>query len=168
MNDRNQERDNPEDEDVRQLLGGHAAILAVYGFLVASVVAVAAATNRTLPEAMSGKDILMTAAASHKLARTLTKAEIARPIRTPVTRKAGDGGPGEVSETPSGRSGLRRSIGTLLTCPFCMDLWAVTGFTVARIFAPRLTHVVVNSLAVWVGADFFQLAYAKAQELAEG
>ena len=37
------------------------------------------------------------------------------------------------------RDGLRHSIGELITCPFCLDIWIAAGFTIGLVFAPRLT-----------------------------
>ncbi|WP_253792308.1 DUF1360 domain-containing protein [Nocardia amikacinitolerans] len=39
-------------------------------------------------------------------------------------------------------------------------------FTVGRVFAPRTTRTIGESLAVVAGADFTRLAYATAQRIA--
>jgi hypothetical protein len=62
---------------------------------------------------------------------------------------------------------LRHSLGELLTCPFCLDVWAVTAFTAGLVFAPRPTRLVAGTFTALAGADFLQLAYAKAQQLTE-
>jgi hypothetical protein len=63
-------------------------------------------------------------------------------------------------------SQLRHAIGELITCPFCLDLWIASGFAVGLVFAPRVTRLVAATLAALTGADFVQLAYAKAQQAA--
>ena len=55
--------------------------------------------------------------------------------------------------------------GELITCPFCLDVWVATGFTIGLVFAPRLTRLVSAALTALTGADFLHLAYAAAQEL---
>ncbi|WP_237172616.1 DUF1360 domain-containing protein [Prescottella equi] len=87
-------------------------------------------------------------------------------MRAPFAEPVDGGGPGEVADVPAGK-GLRSSIGELLTCPFCMDVWAISGLTAGRVFAPEATGVVTDALAALAGADFLQLAYARAQQAAE-
>ena len=43
--------------------------------------------------------------------------------------------------------GLRHSIGELITCPFCLDVWIAAGFTIGLVFAPRLTRLVAAALS---------------------
>jgi hypothetical protein len=62
-------------------------------------------------------------------------------------------------------SALRHSIGELVTCPFCLDMWVATGFVVGLIFVPRLTRLVAGTFTALAGADFLQPAYAWAQSL---
>jgi hypothetical protein len=66
------------------------------------------------------------------------------------------------------QSGLRHSIGELVSCPFCFDVWVATGFTVGLVFAPRVTRLVATGFTAVTGADFLHLLYAKAQQAAEG
>jgi hypothetical protein len=62
----------------------------------------------------------------------------------------------------------RHSLGELLTCPFCLDAWVATVFTIGLVFAPRLTRLVAGTATALAGSDFLQLAYARAQRAAEG
>ncbi|MGW0017813.1 DUF1360 domain-containing protein [Rhodococcus sp. NPDC003382] len=155
--------DEPEDE---RNLGGHLVVLVLYGVLVGGIAALSVVTGRQLPRRMSPRDLLLAAVAVHKLSRTITKDEVTNPLRAPFTEYDGDGGPAEVMESPKYRNGARRSLGELLTCPFCFDVWAVAVLTVGRVFAPRPTALCVDALAVLTGADFLHLAYAKAQQVA--
>ncbi|WP_397518026.1 DUF1360 domain-containing protein [Rhodococcus oxybenzonivorans] len=98
----------------------------------------------------------------------MTKDAVTTPLRAPFTQHAGDGGPGEVMEKPQASDGVKHSIGELLTCPFCFDVWVITGFTIGHVFAPRATRMVADAMAALAGADFLQLAYATAQQVAEG
>jgi hypothetical protein len=146
-------------------LGGYVAVMAVFGALVAAVAGIAAATRRSVPT-LSVKDVVLLSAATHKLSRTLTKDAVTSPLRAPFTTYSGPGGPAEVMEEPREGSALQHSVGELVTCPFCMDLWIVTGFAVGLVFAPRVTRLVAGTCTAFAGADFLHLAYAAAQRAA--
>lgn len=148
-------------------LSGYLATMVMFGLTVAAAAVLGRLTHRELPRAMSVQDLIVTALAAHKLSRTVTKDAITAPIRAPFTRPTGDGGPGEVMEQPAADDGLAHSIGELLTCPFCFDVWVITGFTLGQVFVPRTTRVVADALAALTGADFLHLAYASAQRIAQ-
>jgi hypothetical protein len=93
---------------------------------------------------------------------------VTAPLRAPFTRYSGNGGPAEVMEEVRATGGLRHSLGELLTCPFCLDVWISTGFAIGYVFAPRATRLVAATFTAITGADFLQLAYAKAQQAAQG
>jgi hypothetical protein len=147
-------------------LGGYVTIMAVFGALLSGVAGVAVATGRKLPPGVGPWDLLLIAAGTHKLSRTLTKDAVTSPLRAPFTRYTNTGGPAEVMEEVRHRDGLRHSIGELITCPFCLDIWVAAGFTIGLVFAPRLTRLVATALTAITGADFLHLLYAKAQEVA--
>jgi hypothetical protein len=145
-------------------LGGYAKVLAVFASCVAAAAGLAFATGRKLPSA-SPWDVVLLAAGTHKLSRTLSKSAVTSPLRAPFTRYTGTGGPSEVMEEVRSPSGPLHSIAELITCPFCLDMWVVTGFTIGLVFAPRLTRLVAGAFTALTGADFLHLAYAAAQEL---
>ncbi|MFI6044222.1 DUF1360 domain-containing protein [Nocardia sp. NPDC051321] len=149
-------------------LGGYVATMALYAVTVAVTALCGSLTHRQLPRAMTARELVITALAAHKLSRTVTKDAVTRPVRAPFTRQTGDGGPGEIMEQPKSAAGVQHSIGELLSCPFCFDVWAITGFTIGHVFAPRATRMVADAMAALAGADFLHLAYAKAQQVAEG
>ncbi|ORA19404.1 DUF1360 domain-containing protein [Mycobacterium arosiense] len=149
-------------------LGGYLAVMAVYGVVVVAAVLAALATGRTLPTRWRVQDLLILTLGSHKLSRTLTKDAVTSPLRAPFTRYQGTGGPAEVQEEVREQSPLRHSLGELLTCPFCLDMWVATGFAIGLVFAPRFTRLIAGVFSALAGADFLQLAYAMAQQSAEG
>ncbi|MFI9414727.1 DUF1360 domain-containing protein [Nocardia gamkensis] len=153
--------------DIQHSMSGYLATMAMFGITVSVVALLGRLTHRQLPRAMSVQELVVTAVAAHKLSRTATKDTITAPLRAPFTRPTGDGGPGEVNEQPKAADGWKHSIGELLTCPFCFDVWVITGFTVGHVFAPRATRTVADALAALTGADFLHLAYATAQQLAQ-
>lgn len=163
---REQSREYTGGEDIP--LRGYTKVLAGYSTLVTVAVIAAVVTGRRLPERLSGQDLVVLALGTHKLSRTVTKDAVTSPIRAPFTRYKGQGGPAEVSEEVRGPSNsLRHSLGELLSCPFCFDMWVATFFTIGMVFAPRPTRLVAGLFAALAGADFLQFAYAKAQQSVE-
>ncbi|OCB48228.1 hypothetical protein A5677_25265 [Mycobacterium malmoense] len=149
-------------------LGGYLAVLVIYGAVVAVATVAALLTGRTLPTRWRVQDLITVTLGTHKLSRTLAKDAVTSPLRAPFTRFAGSGGPAEVMEEVRDESPVRHSLGELLTCPFCLDMWVATGFAIGLVFAPRYTRLVAGVFTVLTGADFLQLAYAMAQQSAEG
>jgi hypothetical protein len=145
--------------------GGYVVIMAVFGALLSGAAGLAFATGRRLPAGVGPWDLLLIAAGTHKLSRTMTKDAVTSPLRAPFTRYKETGGPAEVMEEVRHRDGLRHSIGELITCPFCLDIWIAAGFTIGLVFAPRLTRLIAAALTAVTGADFLHLFYAKAQKV---
>jgi hypothetical protein len=149
-------------------LVGYLVVLVVYSLLVTVTTVIAALTGRRLPDRWPVQDLITVTLGTHKLSRTLTKDAVTSPLRAAFTQYAGTGGPAEVNEEARQSSQLRHSLGELLTCPFCLDMWVATGFVIGLVFAPRFTRLVAGTFTALAGADFLQLAYAMAQESAEG
>jgi hypothetical protein len=150
-----------------QPVGSHAAMLGIYLALLAVATLLARASGRELPEQVSVKDLVTMALGTHKISRTITKESVTSPLRAPFTEHHGPGGPAEVMDEPRGEGGMRHAVGELLTCPFCLDVWIVSAFGLGLVVAPRLTRLVAGSFSALAGADFLQLAYARAQQAAE-
>jgi Protein of unknown function (DUF1360) len=148
-------------------LEGYSVVMAIYGVLVALAAMVVAVTGRKLPERWGFQDLLTVTIGTHKLSRTISKDAVTSPLRAPFAHYSGTGGPAEVMEETRQGSALRHSVGELLTCPFCLDMWVATGFVIGLIFMPRFTRLVAGTFTALAGADFLQLAYAKAQQLTE-
>ena len=144
-------------------LGGYVVIMALFGALVSGAAGLAFATGRKLPAGVGPWDLVLLAAGTHKLSRTLSKDAVTSPLRAPFTRYQETGGPAEVMEEVRHKGGLRHSIGELITCPFCLDVWIAAGFTIGLVFAPRLTRLIAATLSAITGSDFLHLLYAKAQ-----
>jgi Protein of unknown function (DUF1360) len=154
--------------DEERPLRGYVAVLGIYSSLVLLTALLAAVTGRKLPDQWRIQDLITVTLGSHKLSRTLTKDAVTSPIRAPFTRYTGTGGPAEVQEETRNSSQFRHSLGELLTCPFCLDMWVATVFVIGLIFVPRLTRLIAGTFTALAGADFLQLAYAMAQQAAEG
>jgi hypothetical protein len=113
---------------------------------------------------METRDLALVSLATHKVARLIAKDRVTSTVRAPFTRFQEDAGPGEVSEAARGR-GMRRAVGELLVCPYCLGLWVATFFTAGLIVAPRTTRWVASVLTAVFGADLLQIAYKKAEDL---
>ena len=120
-------------------------------------------SGRELPERVPAGDFALMTAATHKASRLLAKDRVTSAVRAPFTRFEGDAGPGEVREEARGH-GLRRAIGELIICPYCLGLWIAAGFSAGFIVAPRPTRWVAATFSALLGADVMQIAYAKAEE----
>jgi hypothetical protein len=147
-------------------LGGYAALMAVYGAAVAAGAVAVRRRNQPLPD-LRPADIALVGVATHKLARRLSRNSVTSPLRAPFTRYEGVAGPAELKETVRG-TGLRKAVGELLTCPFCLSQWTATGFTFGLLTAPRATRWAASVFASLALADFLQFAYAWAEQQAEG
>lgn len=145
-------------------LGGYAAMSGMYLTAVGVGASVLAARGRRLPERPSPYDLGLLAVGTHRLSRLLTKAAVTSPLRVRFTRYTGPGGPAEVSEEPRRPGPIRHAVGELLSCPFCMDVWLVTGLGWGLLAAPRATRAVMGLYTALAGADFLHLAYARAQK----
>jgi Protein of unknown function (DUF1360) len=96
--------------------------------------------------------------------RLITKDPVTSPLRAPFTVFEGQEGPAELREGVRGQGG-QKTIGELITCPFCLDMWVATGLLAGFIYLPRTTRLTIDTLAVLAGADLLQFGYARLQEL---
>jgi Protein of unknown function (DUF1360) len=140
-------------------LGGYALTLATYTTLVAALTVAVRATEQDVPDGLTVKDAVLMAVATHKLSRILTKDPVTSPLRAPFASNKGVSGPAELADQPRGH-GAEKTIGELITCPFCAEVWIATGMTAGLIFVPRLTRLVTGTFAAVGGADFLQYVHA--------
>jgi len=147
-------------------LGGYSGSMAMFALASGGLASLIKATGRALPERPALSDVVLLSVATHKLSRLLTKASVTSPLRAPFTRYAGPAGPGELmEEVRADGSGTRHAIGELVTCPFCMAIWAATALTGGLVLAPRATRLVATVMTAVAASDFLQLAYAAAQDV---
>lgn len=149
--------------DQERPLGSYGVLMATFSSLAAGFAVWFRRSGRELPDAMSGRDLALLTVASHKAARLIAKDRVTSTVRAPFTRYSGDAGPGEVDEKPRGR-GLRRAIGELLVCPYCLSMWITVAFIAGLIVAPRPTRWIASVFVALTGADTLQIAYAKAEQ----
>jgi hypothetical protein len=148
--------------DERPPLAAYGGLATVFNAGFAALLLEAHRSGR-LPERIDVGDLLLIGTAGHKLSRLLSKDKVTAFARAPFTEYQGQGGPGELEEKPRGR-GLRRALGDLLVCPYCLGLWVVAGLHGGLLFAPRTTRLVASTFSALTISDFLQIAYKAAEE----
>lgn len=143
-------------------LASYASIIVAYSGVLVAFASYLRRTGRRPPERISAHDLAVVALATNKASRLVSRDRITSPIRAPFTELEEEA-TGEVVERPVG-AGWRRSVGELVTCPFCISQWVATAFVFGLVVAPRATRVVGSVFAALTGADFLQLGYALAEK----
>ena len=151
----------------RPPLAAYATFATVFHGAMAGAVAAAKRSGRDLPQRVEAGDVVLIGTASYQLSRLIAKKKVTAFMRAPFTELEGRGGPAELEERPRG-TGLRRALGELLVCPYCLGLWASGGFHVGLLFAPRATRFSASVLTAMSISDFLQIAYKSAEERGRG
>jgi hypothetical protein len=147
-------------------LGGYGILLGTFISLSGGFAAWFRRSGRELPESISARDLALITVAGHKAARLITRDRVSSVVRAPFTRFQADAGPGEVEEAARGH-GLRRAIGELLVCPYCLGMWTTAGLTAGLLVLPRFTRWVATVLTAFFGSELLQIAYVRAEKLLE-
>jgi hypothetical protein len=108
-------------------------------------------------------DVALLGVATHKLSRIITKDFVTAPLRAPFTRRQEAEGVAEVHDEPRGGA-LRKSVGYLFTCPYCLGVWISTGLNVLLLLRPAQTHFALRTLASVTLSDFLHLSYSRLNE----
>jgi hypothetical protein len=143
-------------------LGAYVLLTALFNLLLAGWLVLAGRRGR-LPEGYRAGDLLLLGAGTFKLSRLVAKDRVTSGLRAPFTRFQEDTGYGEVEEAARGR-GLRRAVGELLVCDYCLGLWVAASMVAGLTVSPRVTRAVASVFAVHGLADALQLAYSAAQK----
>jgi hypothetical protein len=144
-------------------LRGYGVLMSVFATLACAFAVWFGRSGRELPNRIDSRDLMLITVASHKASRMISKDRVTSPLRAPFARYEGEGGPGEVSESPRGR-GLRRAIGELLLCPYCLGMWTSAALVAGLLVAPRFTRWASAVLASFFGSELLQIAYKKAED----
>ena len=151
------------DPEERPPLLPYLGFMTIFGTLLAAALTLAKRQGRELPEQVSAGQLLLVGTAAHKVSRVVSKDKVTSPLRAPFTELEGKGGPAELEERSRG-TGVRKAIGELLICPFCLGLWVIAGFSVGLLFAPRVTRFLASLFAALTISDFLQIAYKAAED----
>jgi hypothetical protein len=138
-------------------LAGYAALLGLYNAAFAAALLATKNAGRQSPERIGYGDLLLLGIATHKLSRLIAKDRVISPLRAPFTEYEGPAGASEVKERVRGR-GLRRAVGDLVTCPFCMSPWVAAALAFGFVFKPRATRLIISIFTAVTVSDFLQHA----------
>ena len=143
--------------DDQQPFAGYATLSAVFNGALAAAL-VGAHRRGRLAERLTADDVVRMGFATHKLARVLTKDSVTSFARAPFVRLEEKSGTNTLEETPRG-TGLRRSIGELVSCPECTGQWVAGGLLAGMLHAPRATRAVTSLYTALALADLLQFVY---------
>jgi hypothetical protein len=144
-------------------LGGYATLMGLFASAAGGFAAWVHHSGRQLPERVGAADLALITVATHKASRLIAKDRVTSAARAPFTQFEAEGGPAEVEEHARGR-GLRRAVGELLICPYCLSMWIATALTAGLTVAPRPTRWVASVLTANFGSDVLQVAYKKLED----
>jgi hypothetical protein len=147
----------------RPPLASYAAFAALFNGAVAAGLLGARRAGHDLPERIEARDMVLAGVATHKLSRLLAKDKVTSFARAPFTELQEPGGPAELEEQARG-SGLRRAVGELISCPYCLGLWVSAGFNLGLVTAPRTTRFVASIMTGLTISDFLQIGYKAAED----
>jgi hypothetical protein len=132
--------------------------MGVFNLILAVFLLVAKRTGRRIPEQIDARDIALLGVATHKLSSMGAEDAVTSPIRAPFTELQEKESPKSVDEKPRGE-GLRRSIGELITCKFCLGMWVASFFTYGLVLAPRVTRLIATLFTVVTVSDHLHQTY---------
>ena len=87
-------------------LGGYLAAMGAYAAVTGTLAIITRLTRRDLPDGLAMKDLLLSATATHKLSRLITKDPVTSPLRAPFTVR-----PGRAGQAQGGGPRARRAKG---------------------------------------------------------
>jgi hypothetical protein len=131
----------------------YLALTAAFGAVLGGFLVLA---GRRLPERIAFGDVVRIGLASYKIGRLVAKDEVTSWVRAPVTRDA------EASEPKP--QGIERALGELVTCPYCVGVWAASGLSYVLVLYPRQTRLVTTVFGAQAVADFLNAAFVKLKE----
>ncbi|MFJ6797337.1 DUF1360 domain-containing protein [Streptomyces sp. NPDC091268] len=139
---------------------GHLCAMAGFAGYTTGWVLLRRRTGRPWPAPARPWDLLLTATATFRLSRLIGKATVTRPLRAPFTEVECSGAPAELNETPREEPG-RKTIGELISCPFCLSVWIGITLTGARALWPEATRTLTEALTAVTVSDALQFGYSE-------
>ncbi|MDQ3138744.1 MAG: DUF1360 domain-containing protein [Gemmatimonadota bacterium] len=130
----------------------YAGIMGVYTAAFAGLLLAARSSGRRLPERIPTTDLAWLGVATYKLSRLISSDRVTSPLRAPFTEYIEPAGASEVKEQVRG-TGIRRAIGDLLTCPYCLGPWVATALGFGLVLTPRTTRLIGGILAAAAVSD---------------
>ena len=160
--------DRAADHPVRRLAAGYAhghdvepqsyaAFVGGYLGAAAGYAALFRRSGRRLPTSVPAGDVALLGTATFKLSRLIARDKVTSFLRFPFTRYQGNAPGPEVNEEPRGE-GLRRHVGELATCPFCVSQWAGTALMGLYLVNRPAGRAVASLLSAIALSDALQYA----------
>ncbi|HET7271356.1 MAG TPA: DUF1360 domain-containing protein [Rubrobacter sp.] len=143
-------------EDIPLL--SYGVLAGIFTLVFAVFLLVARVTGRPIPERVDARDIALLGMATHKVSLVGSQDAITSPLRAPFTELREKESPKKIDEKPRGE-GLRKSVGELLTCKFCLSVWIASFFTYGLVLVPRITRLVAGVFAVVTVSDHLHQVY---------
>lgn len=141
-----------------QRLYSYATLMGLFNLIFAVFLLFVKGTGRNIPERVDTKDLALLGVATHKLSLIGAQDAVTSPLRAPFTELQEKESPKSLDEKPRGK-GLRRSVGELLTCQFCLGMWVASFFTYGLVLAPRVTRLIATIFAVVTLSDYLHQTY---------
>ena len=141
-----------------QRLYSYATLMGLFNLIFAVFLLLVKGTGRALPERVDTKDLVLLGVATHKLSLIGAQDAVTSPLRAPFTELQEKESPKSLDEKPRGK-GLRRSVGELLTCQFCLGMWVASFFTYGLVLAPRVTRLIATVFTVVTISDHLHQTY---------
>lgn len=141
-------------------LSGYAATMTCFSVMFSGALAL---VRRRHSRHVALTDIALLGVATHKLSRILAKDFVTAPLRAPFTRREDHEGAGEVHDEP--RPGeARQTLGSLLSCPYCLGPWVATSLATALTMRRGETSFVLSVLGAVAVSDFLHQCYSRLNE----
>jgi Protein of unknown function (DUF1360) len=128
-------------------------------FLAGTGAAVSDLSRRgRLPSRFTLGDVTLLGVATYQLSRTISRDRVTAFVREPFAKQGESAGRGEVESEAQGE-GLRRAVGELLICPFCLTQWVGAAFLLGLCVAPRPTRFAASLFALRTVAEIANIAH---------
>ena len=146
-------------------LSSYATLIGVFNLIFAVFLLIVKGTGRNVPERVDTKDIALLGMATHKLSMIGANDAVTSPLRAPFTEFQEKESPKNVEEQPRGR-GLRKSVGELILCQFCLGMWVAAFLTYGLVLVPRVTRMFATILTILTVSDYLHQTYKALQSRA--
>jgi uncharacterized protein DUF1360 len=147
-------------------LGAYLALIGLFHLIFALFLLATKGSNRSLPQRVRLGDIILLGVATHKLGYLLSNEAVTSAIRAPFTEYQEMQSPSNVEEQPRG-TGLRKAVGELLVCVFCIGHWIAAFLAYGLVLAPALTRFVAAIFAMVTVSDYLTQAYMAVMKKAQ-
>lgn len=143
-------------------LKGYATLAAVFTVTLGTALIHVSRTRRVAR--IGAGDVLLLGLATHQLSTIVAKDRVLAPFRAPFVKYEESAGAGELTESSRGE-GLRKAIGDLVTCPYCMAPWVGGAMVFGFAKKPKLTRWIAATFATVAIADALHQGYAALKKL---